>query len=88
MTSLNLRKPLCGPSVRLKGQWTTVDLSTDTAVVELQGRFPTNSSIDEVMEGTLERALRTARWANQAVEVIDDLGEVLASRAPLRDVGL
>ncbi len=38
------------------------------------------------MEGTLERALRTARWANQAVEGIDDLAEVLKSRAPLHDV--
>ncbi len=46
-----------------------VDLSADTAVAELSRAVSDNSSIDEVMEGTLERALRTARWANQAVEV-------------------
>ncbi len=53
---------------------------------ELSREVSDNSSTDEVMEGTLERALRTACWANQAVEIIDDLGEVLASRAPLHDV--
>ncbi len=60
--------------------------STYTAVAELSRAVSYNSSIDEVMEGTLERALRTARWANQAVEVIDELGEDSASRAPLQDV--
>ncbi len=63
-----------------------VDLLTDTAVAELSRALFDNSSIDEVMEGTLERALRMAFWANQAVEVIDDMGEVLESRPPLHEV--
>ncbi len=37
------------------------DFSTDAAVAELSMAISDKSSIDEVMEGTLERALRTAR---------------------------
>ncbi len=54
-----------------------VDLSTDTAIAELSRAVSYNASIDEVMEGRLERALRTARWANRAVEIIDELGGYL-----------